>query len=369
MQIQKGGFSLIEIVIGMMIVTIVMLAAFSAVTAIWIAKVKLIEKTEIEKQAYFATEKFFEMIKKWGTIDYEEYWNRYSYSTNYWSGHFNNPSWFGNFWSTWVVWSTSYGNSLYYCGSPNGSNMWTWWCLDSNTHQRYGEYRQQFIDRNSDQDADWWDEDGDGSIINDDDDLFLWEWPHAFSGTSVENKVWELYLVNSLWNERTLFRWNIAVDPDYFWTPTCSGTETISGSGCLWNIEFLKLSWRDYGDDHDSASIDANGSQFDGIIDTWLIHEDFISTLGEVVAGSNNQDYWQGIFPNTVHVSDAQFYVYPNKSLDYSWRDNTSSILVSPYVQIKMTLQPSYKIKRKITWWVPLVEIATTIQLSDLDIR
>jgi hypothetical protein len=34
-----------------------------------------------------------------------------------------------------------------------------------------------------------------------------------------------------------------------------------------------------------------------------------------------------------------------------------------------MTLQPSWKEKRKIKWAFPTVDIATTIQLLDLDFR
>jgi hypothetical protein len=41
-----------------------MVSAFQALSAIGVGKVKLIEQTQVEKQAYFAGEKFFEMIKK-----------------------------------------------------------------------------------------------------------------------------------------------------------------------------------------------------------------------------------------------------------------------------------------------------------------
>lgn len=110
----------------------------------------------------------------------------------------------------------------------------------------------------------------------------------------------------------------------------------------------MKLTGKDYGYDHDIASIDSDGSQFDGVIDTWLIHEDFKTNPGEVVAGSNTIDYWQAIFPESVHVSDVEFYVYPNKSSLHSWRDIDPSVFIAPYIQIKMKLEPSIKVKRKI---------------------
>lgn len=364
-------FSLIEILIGMLIVSIIMISAFQALSAVWIAKIKLIERTKIEKQAYFATEKFFEMIKKWGTIDYEEYWNRYSFNTSYSSGHFDTMSGFWN------------NGSIYHCISGDWliNQMWTGGCLDNsvgytnhlgvdfrNTDQKYNQYSLQFIDRNSDFDSDGWDEDWDtdGNILSDDDDLFLGIWPDAFSGSSDTNKVWELYFINWDGNERTYFRWNVGLDLDAT-LGSCSWWEAMTGTWCLGTIEFLKLSWYDYWDDFTPSTSDA--WEADGKIDTWFIHNDFNASGTDIVAGSNAINYWQPIFPNSIHVSNVEFYVYPNKSLEYSWRDPDSSIFIAPYVQIKMTLQPSLKEKRKIKGSVPLVNISTTIQLSSLDLK
>jgi len=83
-------------------------------------------------------------------------------------------------------------------------------------------------------------------------------------------------------------------------------------------------------------------------VDTWLIHNDFLPNLTEVVAGSNGTNYWQTIFPNSINVSNAEFYLYPNKDLEYSWRDSNMGLQIAPYLQLKMTLQPSWKQKRKI---------------------
>jgi len=40
-----------------------MIAAFSAMTSVVVGKVKLIEKTSIQKEAFYFSEKLFEMIK------------------------------------------------------------------------------------------------------------------------------------------------------------------------------------------------------------------------------------------------------------------------------------------------------------------
>lgn len=84
------------------------------------------------------------------------------------------------------------------------------------TYQRYGQYRLQFTDYNGNSDDDTipfgaqlGDEDNDGSIVNDDDDIELGEGPKVIS-----NPMSELYLINSLKKKRILFRWNYRPDPD-----------------------------------------------------------------------------------------------------------------------------------------------------------
>jgi len=316
-------FTLIETLVGTLIFSVVVIAGFSALNSILVWNVKLIEKTNIQKEAFYFSEKLFEMIKTWGLIDYEEYWNRYSYDTTYGSGHFINPTGFGND-----------NSSPYYCLSWNALSMWTAWCLTgfntnpasstlnsdySWTPQRYGQYEVQFIDYNSDSDNDVWDEDNSAEAEYSDPDAPTWA--------------------------------------------TCTWTNTMTGSGCLWTIEFLKLTGVDYGYDHLNT-----GGAFDndGLIDTWLIHDDFESSAGDVVATAGSPNYWQALFPDTIHVRDVQFFPYPNKDLEYSWRDGSSDINISPYVRISMTLTPSWKSRKKIRGEVPEIEINTTVQLTDI---
>ncbi len=381
-----------------------MIAAFQALSSVWIAKVKLIEQTEIEKQAYFSSERFFELIKKWGTLDYEEYWNRYSYDTTYLSWSFSVNSWFWNFWNNWVVTSPIYGGRTYNCIS-NAGLMWTWWCLvtnnttfDSSSYnhnrtwqpERYWQYELQFIDRNSDNDTDWypgnctwsdsierlwrlWDEDCDGSIIWDDDDLFLGIGPNAYNNVTIGNKVWELYLISNDGKERTYFRWRVETFTWWF-VPTWAICDFIDPENPIWEacngtIEMLKLTGEDYGFDHDSWTIEWDGSQWDGIIDTWFIHPDYASWVNDIVAGSDTNNYWQPIFPSSINIKNFEIYAYPKKDLNVSWRDSDPSILIAPYIQLKYTIEPSLKVKAKIRWKSPSVDIATTISLSSLDIK
>jgi len=134
----------------------------------------------------------------------------------------------------------------------------------------------------------------------------------------------------------------------------------------------LKLIGVDYWLNHvldTTWSEDPDGSQWDGLIDTWFIHPDYASWDSTIVAWSNLNDYWQAIFPTSVNIKDFEVYVYPQKDLNLSWKDPNPSILVAPYLQIKYTLEPSLSIKAKIKGESPSVDIATTISLSNLDIK
>ncbi len=380
----KNWFTLIETLVGIVIVSMIIVVGFSALSAIMIWKVKLIEKTAIQKEAFYFSEKLFEMIKTGGTIDYEEYWNRHSYTpiddpASYGSGHFLNPTWFGNHARWWVVGTNNWGwNNLYFCISKdwdsfdwdgclsdfNISRAWTTHIDYSWDYQNYNQYRLQFIDYNSDADSDLWDEDSSGeslyNFISDDDDLYLGKWPEAFPAWINTS---ELYLINADWDERMYFRLNISLDPNAPSTATCTWTQTMTWTWCLWTIEFLKLTWTDAWYDHAN-----NWGRWDGdwLIDTWLIHNDFHASVDPIIAGSDTVNYWQPLFPESLHVKDVQFFPYPNKDLNYSWRDTDPTVNIAPYVRISMTLTPSWKSRKKIRGALPEIEINTTVQLTDI---
>lgn len=70
-----------------------------------------------------------------------------------------------------------------------------------------------------------------------------------------------------------------------------------------------------------------------------------------------------------MHVSEVDFFLYPHKKSQYSWKDIAANVQVAPYVQLHLKLQPSWKEKRKIKGKIPEIEISTTIQLSTLDFQ
>lgn len=373
------AFTLIEIMVWIMIVSIVMIWWFQALISITIWKSKLIQETDIQKESFYFTEKLFEMIKKWWTLDYEEYFNRrIIWNSTYSSWHYLVASWFWNFWRNWTVFTTStpfttYWEWFYHCRSDNWSQMtWTWcfttfnsWSINylaSNSHQRYGEYSFQFRDYNSNYDDDgWnpWDENWDWNIIWDDDDEYLWVWPEAFT---IWSELKELYLIS--WNKknRILFRWSVIKDPDAPSWCSFDASNNITWSGCLWNIEYLKLEWEDRWMDHNLSIVDS--TQWDWVVDTWVINKDF-TWWASIVAWTTNTP-WVPLFPSSINVSEFKIYAYPNKDIWYDWKNDTAWSNIAPYLILKLKLMPSWKSRKKIWWAWKELDFSMTISLSDI---
>lgn len=370
-------FTLVEILVWILIFSMVMVWWFQALSTITIWKIRLIQKTDIEKESFYFTEKFFEMIKKWGTLDYEEYFNRkVVWTSSYTSWHYLEKTWFWNFWVWWTIWWETYWAWFYYCRSIDWTSMWENWCYNNNFNtwlspdwepQRYWEYSLQFIDYNSNYDWDsWnlWDEDWDWEIKWDDDDEYLWLWPNTF--TSWED-IKELYLIS--WDKkiRTLFRWNVIEDPSYpLWNCDNIDSENPTWTWCLWTIQFLQLEWKDWWMDHNIWTIDIDWSQYDWVIDTWIISPDFAWWSTDTVAWSNSTDYWVDLFPDTINIRDFKIFAYPNKDINLAWKDSSENINLSPYIRLQFTLGSSWKNRKKMKWNPPEIKFSTTINLTDI---
>lgn len=369
---KNSWYSLIEILLWITIFSIVISAWFYSFSSVLKGKIKIVEKTNIEKESFYFWEKLFSEIKKWWLIDYEEYFNRrIIWASTFSSWHYLIPSWFWNYWSWWTIFSNSYWLWYYYCRSNNWTSMWTWGCATNNfntyassvntKHQRYWQYSLQFIDFNSNKNADaWnlWDEDWNWNLIWDDDDENLWIWPEVFgSGWNVQ----ELYLISWDKKVRTYFRRRVIRDTGNM-TQTCdfSTPSQPTWSWCLWTIEILKLHQKDWGISHNQIS----SWTYDWVPDTWIIDPNFSWTWW-LVAWSSTWKYWVPLFPDSINVKDVKFYLYPNKDLNLSWKEWGISNF-SPYLRISYTLLPSRKKRWNIKWSIPELKFATTIALSDI---
>lgn len=383
---KKQAFTLIETLVWVLIVSIIMIWAFQALTAIWIGKVRLIQKTNTQKQSLYFSEKLFEMIKYGGTLDYEEYFNRKVvnwWTPTYMSWHYLKSTGFWNFWPGWTLWWTTYSSAFYYCHSPSSwTGMWVNWCYASNLWlpQSYWEYSFQFIDYNSNQDWDThctvpiiWDQDCDGDIIWDDDDEYLWEWPDVFT---LNSNTKELYLINWVKRERTLFRYNIKLDPYAPVWSTCTSVtgENYTGTWCLWTIEYLKLEWRDWWMLLHANVAVPDETRFDGVIDTWLIDEKFSGWTGTVAhsydsatpALNTNNRYWQSLFPENINVTEFKVFPHPNIDLERAWKESDENQNVAEYVRIQLGMKPAWKDRKMMKWEPKEYKFSTTISLTDI---
>jgi prepilin-type N-terminal cleavage/methylation domain-containing protein len=390
----KSGFTLVEIMLAMTVFAIIMTSVLLAVENMSIARIKTENRVKLLEELYFFSEQLINNVKEWGTVDYEEYWNRRAYGDLVitWSITWNNIGWsysgatgVGNYGSGGVLWGTNYGNGLYYCISNGGPRMGTGWCLWSNnnlgtqsgtninvgytwTYQRYGQYALQFIDYNSNIDIDWGDEDGNGSILGDEDDKDLWNWPIVLSGSTPE-----LYLINPVDKTRMYFRYVVRQDS---WTSTgCILYTTGANDGCMGNVQILKMRGVDYGYTHTGSATD--GSAFDGKVDTWLLHNNWpggvtIPSLERLATGSGNE--WVDLFPNSINVKNLQFHVYPQKDPWFSWdaRDCNGSSppdcispFIHPYVRIQMTVWFAWGTRRTLKNDDPTISVNTTVTLGD----
>lgn len=382
----KKAFSLIELIVSLTIVSIILVSWFLAYIRIWYWKISLIQQTEIQKNSFYFSERLFQLIKEGGLIDYEEYFNRkliWTWVTNW---HFSEKSWFWNYWSWGNVWDSDYWDWYYYCRSESWQKMWNNWCYSDNnlntnsnspsgiwynyswSQQRYWQYSFQFIDYNSNANNDLWDEDWDGKIIWDYDDEYLGAWPEVFS---FWENVHELYLISWDKKTRTLIRWNIKEDDNAPEWVLCDLTSTDSMTSelkkwCIWTIEFLKLTWEDWGLDHDIRYIDNDWTQYDWVIDTWLVDKEF-TNLEEVIAWAvDMEQYWTNLFPSSVSVSDFEVYVFPNIDYKNAWKLSSEWKNISPYVIISYKIMPSWESRWKINTEVKEISMSATINLTEI---
>ena len=168
------------------------------------------------------------------------------------------------------------------------------------TGQLFGEYKNQFIDT------------GSGSSLEDDEDLGTG--PEAFAaGTALP----ELYLINKtkLPYERLLFRLNVRKDPGNL--TACDGTPT--NTGCLSNLQVLRLSGKD--------------TNNDGKTDSWVCNKDYCPAGSGPVDGDAG---WVDILPDYINVKSLQFYVSPNKDVSYAWKETSG--ISAPYVRVALRI-------------------------------
>ncbi len=394
-KINNHGFTLFELIVSMTIFSLIMITVLESVVNIGIARTRSVTRINLLEELYFFSEKLATSIKDGGIIDYEEYWNRQAVGTGTATGHYLLPTGFWDYGSGGILSGTNYGAWFYYCrsGGTAPTKIGTGGCLTGNNsnivggtpninyswaYQRYGQYKLQYTDYNGNNDSDLGDEDSDASwsIRWDEDDKDIGDGPIVLSGSSPE-----LYLYNPLTKERTFFRWTYRQDD-----PT-SPTSCImaTGSGCIGNIEILRLKWLDIGMNHSGQTLEP--WVFDGMIDTWICHVDWPCTTGPTLPSNVwggriptwSDSEWIKMFPDYIDVRKLSFDIYPRKdpwrswaAIDCIWGSCPAwfiSPFIQPYVRIQMTLGLAWEKRKIIRWDDPTITISTTVSLSHTNIE
>lgn len=383
--------------LSMTLFAIITTSVILAVENLSITRIKTLNRVALLEELYFFSEQLFTNIKDGGTLDYEEYWNRQAVGTTTQSGHYIKATGIGNYGTGWVIGTNTYWTGIYLCRSNNGTGMGTWGCLTNHnnggagssvgsplnfswSYQRYGQYTMQFTDYNGNTDADLWDEDTDasGSIIGDDDDRAIGDVPEILTGS-----MQELYLINKSAKKRTYFRWNIQQDPNAILTGstlipctiTTQSGRISTGSGCIGNVQVLKLTWLDLGYSHSGLTTDKTA--YDGLVDTWVCIEawqcKWPTTGGTQIATGSGAE-WLDLFPTTINVKNLAFQVYPVKDPWLSWAapdavqgTNQISPFIHPYVRMNLEMWFAWWKRRTLRNEDPTISISTSVSLSDFE--
>jgi hypothetical protein len=145
-------------------------------------------------------------------------------------------------------------------------------------------------------------------------------------------------------------------------------------------IERLELVGYDYGLDHNVTTLDKDGTQYDGQIDTWACHPDYPCRDG-IATGDTNGTFASGsstrgstylateatpkggytlVTPREVNIRDLRFVILPFKDPKQSWAESDPQVQNHPQVRIVISAIPGYN-KRKGIGRIPQITLVTTV--------
>lgn len=334
-RLQKNqGFTIVEAIVAISIFLIVIAMAVGLFTDSFANK----RKTELSRLLYEESRVVLERIVKEvrrGTIDYEEYWNRFTYM----SGEVSNQA---------------YG-------------------------LKYGDYARQFY-RDSDN------SDGNGTNAV----------PASIDSVSRHDEnIGENYDSSTppLRNPNNLE----VCQSDYI--PNASSFDTSGYEQCeLYLITatgdekiIIKLQKDDFGDadasndEHRLAMLRLPGvdSGTDGQVDTWAIYNGgayvsdsrFYDFCDEYYDAGHTSAYkcqddkivFQEIQPDSINITSLKFFIAPLEDPHKDFAVRTDDVQQQPHVTIQMTAEPSVPYTRGIRGTVPTVTLQTTVSARALN--
>lgn len=371
----KKWFTLIEMVLVTIILSLVFLVIISTYLGMISSRVQIQARQTLTENTYFMLERLNAVVSDF-TIDYEEYFNRSIVWCSWWwwwwdsfvwtwSPNWVNSEWYcDNFtaygnknWQTWVDWNNW---QLYHCSSinttvPDPNKIYRWkkddlsewsssdgiedrnWCWNDTDlvwkPQSYWQYARQFMDVWDNVSGTWW-------AVWDDDDLDLWHWPDSlFKNKNVQ----EIYLKNKAWDQRILIRRALVGTGD-----RNNSWSIDDDTNKLYTLQMLRLRWFDAGKKHD---FDLNSPwMYDWQIDTWACDYGlWFKCSGDSVwwaysdykLPDDKDDGWVNIFSNEITITDWNLAIYPSKNPNLSWNEDWTQI--NPYIKLN--------IEAKLYWW------------------
>ena len=339
--VNMNGFTLVEILVSITLLGIVLTSAYAAFQSVIIQQWQIDAQVDINRDVYYYTEKFFDLIQSSGNIDYEEYWNRrvlgYNKSFHNDIYTYDVVSEFGNSGTLFSCISTydtidirnsimrneNYPTDNCFTGSHNNLGTSISW------QQIYGQYSELFFDRNKNANDDGGDEDGDGEVRWDQDDRDTWLGPSVIDPIIQDTWISELYLAKQTdaGIQRTYFRFILEKDSTYIadhpWIDDCNPS---SLEWCIGTVQMLRL-----------VGVDADAN---GTVDSWTHHPEH-----------SDMDDWIDLFPPYINVVDMSLFITPTKNPVFAW--NTPSIPqdnginVQSSVRIRLAVELAYERQRR----------------------
>ncbi|MFA6458585.1 MAG: type II secretion system protein [Patescibacteria group bacterium] len=301
---KNQGFTLIEAIIAISIFLVIITATSGIFTDAFASQ----RKAEVSKIVYeegrIALERIVKEMRR-GTIDYEEYWNRFKWQSTETDNQF---------------YGLNYGDyARYFYRDANGLVPDPVTRLDEN------------IGVNADVAPL-----GDASSLAVCTPPFI---PTAVTDFSGYEQC-ELYLITADGTEKTVFK----LIPEFV------------GTDREYHLEMLKLEGRDYGDDGIVATLDTGES--DGQIDSWVPAVDFCSAYA---AGVCTTRQFQKIQPDSIQITSLKFFVAPLEDPRKAFAEFTDDIQQQPHVMIEMTVNPSASRAHGVRGEIPSITLQTTV--------